>query len=30
VKTAAEKELAVLVARDAAGRSIDSQIEIRP
>jgi osmotically-inducible protein OsmY len=30
VKTAAEKELAGLVARDAAGRSIDSQIEIRP
>ena len=30
VKTAAEKELAGLVARDAAGRPIDNQIEIRP
>ena len=30
VKTAAEKDLAALVARDAAGRQVDSQIEIRP
>ena len=30
VKTAAEKELAALVARDAAGRPVDNIIEIRP
>jgi hyperosmotically inducible protein len=30
VKTAAEKDLAALVARDAAGRPVDSLIEIRP
>jgi hypothetical protein len=30
VKTAAEKDLAALVARDAAGRPVDSIIEIRP
>ena len=30
VKTAAEKELAALVARDAAGRPVDNFIEIRP
>jgi osmotically-inducible protein OsmY len=30
VKTAAEKDLAALVARDAAGRPVESQIEIRP
>lgn len=30
VKTTAEKDLAALVARDAAGRPVDSVIEIRP
>jgi osmotically-inducible protein OsmY len=30
VKTAAEKDLAALVARDAAGRPVESLIEIRP